>query len=417
MSRFKDFEGKSLDDAIGEACGYYGVAREKLEIEIVSDAKTGIFGLVGVKKAHIRAARVQPLERVPAIETEESLSDSPADESQAARNESAGPERRQRESAGDKAERGGRVPGRNGKPASNNAEAASTGRSPARSSDDVPVGAGKEPGQAAKGEPDAAQRGGRGRRNGGRGNSARNDDRKPRRNDGRTPEQPRSADSPAATGEGLAADFALDSVRDELPEFPLETCDRDELVAVVCGVIQRLVEPIVGQVPCSVEIHDSRVRASVDCGEASGLLVGREGTTLAAVQYLAARIIAKRIGGSLRLQIDAGNYRERQDDRLKEMALSLAERAKATRRPQSTRPLSAYQRRIIHLALEGDEAVQTHSKGEGTQRRVIIQPKRGSRGKEAEAPPREIAEPQHDASPAAQFENEDGDGERPAALD
>ena len=96
MSRFKDFEGKSLDDAIGEACGYYGVAREKLEIEIVSDAKTGIFGLVGVKKARIRAARVQPLERVPAIEMEEALSDSPADESQAARNKSAGSARRQR---------------------------------------------------------------------------------------------------------------------------------------------------------------------------------------------------------------------------------------------------------------------------------------------------------------------------------
>ena len=200
-----------------------------------------------------------------------------------------------------------------------------------------------------------------------------------------------------------------------MPEFPLETCDRDELVAVVCGVVQRLVEPIVGQVPCSVEIHDSRVRASVDCGEASGLLVGREGTTLAAVQYLAARIIAKRIGGSLRLQIDAGNYRERQDDRLKEMALSLAERAKATRRPQSTRPLSAYQRRIIHLALEGDDAVQTHSKGEGTQRRVIIQPKRAPRGKEAEAPAREMQEPQD--APAAQTENRDGDGGHSAALD
>ena len=71
MSRFKDFEGKSLDDAISEACEYYGVAREKLEIEIVSDAKTGIFGLVGVKKAWIRAARVQPPERVPAAEMEE----------------------------------------------------------------------------------------------------------------------------------------------------------------------------------------------------------------------------------------------------------------------------------------------------------------------------------------------------------
>ncbi|MDL2316471.1 Jag N-terminal domain-containing protein, partial [Desulfovibrio sp. OttesenSCG-928-A18] len=57
--QYKEFQGKSLDDAIREACEYYGVAREKLEIEIVSDAKSGIFGLVGAKKATIKAARVQ----------------------------------------------------------------------------------------------------------------------------------------------------------------------------------------------------------------------------------------------------------------------------------------------------------------------------------------------------------------------
>jgi spoIIIJ-associated protein len=131
------------------------------------------------------------------------------------------------------------------------------------------------------------------------------------------------------------------------------------------------------------------VRVRIDCGEDPGLLVGRDGHTLAAVQYLASRIIARRIGGSLRMQIDAANYRAQQDGRLKELALSLAERAKSTRRPQSTRPLSAYQRRIVHLTLEGDETVQTRSKGEGAQRRVIIQLKRAGRGKEAGTPARD----------------------------
>jgi spoIIIJ-associated protein len=66
------------------------------------------------------------------------------------------------------------------------------------------------------------------------------------------------------------------------------------------------------------------------------------------------------------------------------MALALAERVKTTRNAQSTRPLSAYQRRIVHLTLEDDEAVQTHSKGEGAQRRVVIQPRRvAGRGKES----------------------------------
>jgi spoIIIJ-associated protein len=121
-----------------------------------------------------------------------------------------------------------------------------------------------------------------------------------------------------------------------------------------------------------VEIGNDRARVSLDCGDAAGLLVGRDGQTLAAVQYLAARIVGRKIGGALRLHIDAGHYRERQDDRLKELALSLAAKVKKTRKPQSTRPLSAYQRRIVHLALEPDPDVSTRSKGEGAQRRVVV---------------------------------------------
>ena len=55
MSDFKEFLGKTLDAAIAEACAYYDVPREKLEIDIIEDAKTGIFGIVGARKAKIQA--------------------------------------------------------------------------------------------------------------------------------------------------------------------------------------------------------------------------------------------------------------------------------------------------------------------------------------------------------------------------
>ena len=55
MSDFKEFLGKTLDAAIAEACAYYDVPREKLEIDIIEDAKTGIFGIVGARKAKIHA--------------------------------------------------------------------------------------------------------------------------------------------------------------------------------------------------------------------------------------------------------------------------------------------------------------------------------------------------------------------------
>ena len=64
MEGFKEFEGKSLDMAIREACEYYNAVREKLEIEIIQDAKSGIFGLVGARKAKIRARRAALREAV-----------------------------------------------------------------------------------------------------------------------------------------------------------------------------------------------------------------------------------------------------------------------------------------------------------------------------------------------------------------
>ena len=67
MEGFKEFQGKDLDGAIEEACGYFNTAREKLEIEIVQDAKSGIFGIVGARKAKVRARRVQLRETVDSI--------------------------------------------------------------------------------------------------------------------------------------------------------------------------------------------------------------------------------------------------------------------------------------------------------------------------------------------------------------
>ena len=59
MKDFREFQAKNLDQAIQDACAYFGAEREKLEIEIVEDAKMGVFGLIGARKAKIRAKRVE----------------------------------------------------------------------------------------------------------------------------------------------------------------------------------------------------------------------------------------------------------------------------------------------------------------------------------------------------------------------
>jgi spoIIIJ-associated protein len=386
MTKYKEFQGKSLDDAIRDACDYYGVPREKLEIEIVSDAKSGIFGLVGAKKATIRAARVTLAETVSSlVGAAERGATAPGKEADAPQKDAPpkNPAPEARRAPRPQTPKAGPAPARQRGAGASDAPAVD----PAPSS--PPSAAGPDATQA-EASPAPTSTAEKDRRSRGRhalerppaeqpGKDRHAPERRPRESaDDKRPSPvppPEPARFPAAeetfTTEE-ADDLALEAVREDMPEFDLAGADHAALALAIESVVLRLVEPIVGRVPCRVDIGKDRARIFLDCGDAAGLLVGREGQTLASVQYLAARIIARKIGGALRLHIDAGNYRERQDDRLKEVALSLAARVKKTHKPQATRPLSAYQRRIVHLALEHDPEVTTRSKGEGAQRRVVV---------------------------------------------
>ncbi|MGE4299621.1 MAG: RNA-binding cell elongation regulator Jag/EloR [Desulfovibrionaceae bacterium] len=149
-----------------------------------------------------------------------------------------------------------------------------------------------------------------------------------------------------------------------------------ETKAMAVAIVERLVDPIVGAIKASADMDGDRIRVLIRDVADSGLLIGREGQTLAAVQYLANRILSKRVREAPRIHIDAGDYRERQDDSLRQLALELADKVKAQGRPQSTRPLSSYHRRVVHMALQEDDAILTRSKGDGPMKRVLILPKR-----------------------------------------
>lgn len=148
-----------------------------------------------------------------------------------------------------------------------------------------------------------------------------------------------------------------------------------ELKLYVRDVLIKLIEPIAGHPSLEVSMEGpGKVLAVIDDEEQAGLLIGKEGVTLQALQYIANRILAKQWPEQVRLRLDAGDYRERQNESLREMALGLAEKAIAQNRSQSTRPLASYHRRVVHMALQDDAAVQTRSKGDGPMKRVIIQP-------------------------------------------
>ncbi len=119
----------------------------------------------------------------------------------------------------------------------------------------------------------------------------------------------------------------------------------------------------------------------------SGLLIGRKGQTLEALQYLITRIGGERQGAEgPHIVVDVENYRERRRRSLEDMALRLGEKAKRQRKTVTVDALSAADRRIVHAALQDDPWVSTKSLGQGSYRRLLIIPE-GDRRKKDDAPP------------------------------
>ncbi|HEY5541972.1 MAG TPA: RNA-binding cell elongation regulator Jag/EloR [Candidatus Binatia bacterium] len=119
----------------------------------------------------------------------------------------------------------------------------------------------------------------------------------------------------------------------------------------------------------------------------SGLLIGRKGQTLEALQYLITRIGGERQGvEGPHIVVDIENYRERRRRSLEDMALRLGEKAKRQRKTVTVDALSAADRRIVHAALQDDPWVSTKSLGQGSYRRLLIIPE-GDRRKKNDAPP------------------------------
>ena len=115
----------------------------------------------------------------------------------------------------------------------------------------------------------------------------------------------------------------------------------------------------------------------------SALVIGRQGKTLGALQYLVNLIINKESEERIKVILDTEGYRERRKAKLIELAGKLAQRAKEENIEVFLEPMNPYERRIIHTTLAEDPDVETESEGEGMERQVVIIPK-GIKGKEQE---------------------------------
>jgi spoIIIJ-associated protein len=110
-----------------------------------------------------------------------------------------------------------------------------------------------------------------------------------------------------------------------------------------------------------------------------GLLIGRRGETLAALQLLVNLIVSHRTRHRMRIIVDAENYRQRREENLRSLAQRVAQQVRSYRRSIALEAMPPHERRIVHLALSDSKDISTESIGEGDERRVVISLKRAGR--------------------------------------
>lgn len=109
-------------------------------------------------------------------------------------------------------------------------------------------------------------------------------------------------------------------------------------------------------------------------GDDLAILIGRHGKTLDALQFVISAITTRTMGFRYPVVVDVEGYKNRQRQKLEAIARSSANKAASQHRPVKLRPMTPYERRIVHIALRDDDRVETASEGEGPTRHVVVTP-------------------------------------------
>jgi spoIIIJ-associated protein len=160
---------------------------------------------------------------------------------------------------------------------------------------------------------------------------------------------------------------------DDAPGEPPAPSDESELAADVRSLVEQIVAEL--GVHGRVDVREDAEGIHVECtGDDPGVLIGRYGQTIDAVQYLVNAIVARREGERIDVTIDAAGYRARRRQLLESLALSSAERAVRDGEPVELDPMTAVERKIVHLRLKEVDGVETSSAGTEPNRYVVVSP-------------------------------------------
>jgi len=237
----QEIEGKTIDEAIKKACSQFGVPREKLNIEIISDGATGFLGL-GSKKAKIIAS-IMSIDMI--IDT-----------------------------------------------------------------------------------------------------------------------QPEPSKKPVQKKSFVNTDSSQSVVTEESAENPATRAKK-----ILDGILIRM------NLDCPVTVQETSDMIVLNIkGDGSGLLIGKRGQNLDAIQYIVNKAVSKYADNRKMIVVDTEAYRKRREESLIALAANLAEKVKKTKKALTVGHMNAHDRRIIHLALQNDESLTTKSRGEGEFRKIVIMP-------------------------------------------
>jgi len=149
----------------------------------------------------------------------------------------------------------------------------------------------------------------------------------------------------------------------------------DEAIELGKNALKRIVDSITTDADISVDQDDMKMFLFNIKGGNSGILIGKHGQTLEAIQYIVEKIINKKSKKRIRIQIDVEEYIQTRQKNLKALSERLAEKAKRTGKPATINQMNSNDRRFVHLTLKEDSAVRTQSMGSGYYRKLVIYPK------------------------------------------
>lgn len=168
------------------------------------------------------------------------------------------------------------------------------------------------------------------------------------------------------------------AVEPEVPTVPASQIDANTPAGRAVAYLKKILSDLgLAEVEISVGLLEKGAKLIVS-GEDLGIIIGRRGETLDALQYLCS-LAANSGEGFYRISLDTGNYRQKREQTLKSLARRMSGQVLRTGRSRTLEPMNPYERRIIHTEVQAIEGVESASVGEGMGRRVVISPVGGAR--------------------------------------